>query len=41
MQIVQKKEIVHKEGAEALEQVVQKHWGCPVPGSVQDETGWS
>lgn len=38
---MQKEETLHREGVEALEQVVQKHSGFPIPGCAQDETGWS
>jgi len=27
--------------AEALEQVAQRSCGCPLPGSVQGQVGWS
>jgi len=36
-----KKEIPYNEGGEALEQVAQGSCGCPVPGSVQAQVGWS
>jgi len=35
-----KQEILHYEGGEALEQVVQRSCGCPLPGSVQGQAGW-
>ena len=26
---------------DALEQVVQRDCGCPIPGGIQDQAGWS
>jgi len=34
-------EILHREGGEALGQVAQRSCGCPLPGSVQGQIGWS
>jgi len=34
-------EILHHEGGETLEQVAQRSCGCPLPGSVQGQVGWS
>jgi len=34
-----KKEILYYEGCEALEQVVQRSCGCPLPGSVPGQVG--
>jgi len=36
-----KKEILYQESCEALEQVAQRSYGCPLPGSVQGQIGWS
>ena len=33
--------ILHHEGGETLEQVAQRSCGCPLPGSVQGQAGWS
>jgi len=44
MQIRYRGEILHNEGGEsgeALEQVAQRSCGCPFPGSVQGQVGWS
>jgi len=30
-----------REGGETLEQVAQRSCGCPLPGSVQGQVGWS
>jgi len=27
-------------GGEALEEVAQRSWGCPLPGSVQGQATW-
>jgi len=35
-----KKEILCYEGGEALAQVTQRSWGCPLPGSVEGQVGW-
>jgi len=35
-----KREILHYTGCEALEQVAQRSYGCPFPGSVQGQIGW-
>lgn len=24
-----------------MEQILQRHCGCPIPGSIQDQVGWS
>jgi len=32
-------EILYHEGVEALEQVAQRSWGCPLLGSVQGQVG--
>ena len=34
-------EILPHEGGEALAQVAQRSCGCPLPGSVQGQSGWS
>jgi len=34
-------EILHHEGGETLAQVAQRSCGCPLPGSVQGQVGWS
>ena len=34
-------EIFHHEGGESLAQVAQRSCGCPLPGSVQGQVGWS
>lgn len=34
------KEISYFEGAEAVEQVVQRSSGCPIPGGVRGQPGW-
>jgi len=36
-----KEEILYCEGGEALAQVAQRSCGCPLPGSVQGQVGWS
>jgi len=36
-----KEEILPCEGGEALAQVAQRSCGCPLPGSVQGQVGWS
>jgi len=36
-----KEEILHHEGGETPEQVAQRSCGCPLPGSVQGQVGWS
>jgi len=36
-----KEEILHSEGGEALVQVAQRSCGCPLPGSVRGQVGWS
>jgi len=36
-----KKEILHSEYGEAVEQVAQRSCGCPLPGSVPGQAGWS
>jgi len=35
-----KNEILWYEGGEALAQVAQRSYGCPLPGSVQGQVGW-
>jgi len=40
IQIRFKKEILHSEGDETLAQASQRSCGCPLPGSVQCQTGW-
>jgi len=32
--------MLHREGGETLEQVAQRSYGCPLPGSVQGQVGW-
>jgi len=32
---------MNTEGGEALAQVAQRSCGCPLPGSVQGQVGWS
>jgi len=34
-------EILPHEGGEALAQVAQRSCGCPLPGSIQGQAGWS
>jgi len=34
-------EIPHHEGGETLEQAAQRSCGCPLPGRVQGQLGWS
>ena len=34
-------EILRHEGGEALAQVAQRSCGCPLPGSVPGQAGWS
>jgi len=34
-------EILPHEGGETLAQVAQRSCGCPLPGSVQGQVGWS
>ena len=33
--------ILHREGGDTLAQVAQRNCGCPLPGSVQGQVGWS
>jgi len=40
MWIRYKKEILHYESGEALEQVSQRSCGCSLPGNVQGQLGW-
>ena len=35
-----KEEVLHYEGGEALEQVAQRSYGCPIPGVFQGQVGW-
>lgn len=35
------KEVLCCEGAEALEQIVQRSCGCPIPGGVQGQAAWN
>ena len=35
-----KTEIICYEGAEALDQVAHRSYGCPIPGSVEGQVGW-
>ena len=30
----------HSEGGDALEQVAQEGYGCPIPGGIQGQVGW-
>jgi len=32
--------MLYSEGSEALKQVAQRSYGCPLPGSVQSQVGW-
>ena len=32
--------MLYCEGGEALAQVAQGGWGCPLPGSIQGQVGW-
>jgi len=32
---------IHREGGETLEQDAQRNCGCPLPGSIQGQVGWS
>ena len=34
-------EILYRECVEVLEQAAQRGCGCPVPGGVQGQSGWS
>jgi len=34
-------EIPHREGGEALAQAAQRSCGCPLPGRVQGQVGWT
>jgi len=34
-------ETLYYGGGEVLEQVAQRSCGCPIPGSVQGQAGWS
>jgi len=36
-----RKKLFSQEGGEALEHVVQRSCGCPIPGSIQDQIGWA
>jgi len=36
-----KEEILYREGGETLAQVDQRSCGCPLPGRVQGQVGWS
>ena len=38
---ITKKEILHSGSGEALAQVAQRSCGCPLPGSVPGQAGWS
>ena len=35
-----RKKFFYNEGGEALEQVVQRSGGCPIPGDSQGQAGW-
>jgi len=41
MHIRCKKGILHHEGDEALAQIARRRCGCPLPGGVQSQVGWS
>ena len=38
VQVGYQEEVFHSEGGEALEQVAQQGFGCPISGGVQDQS---